>query len=169
MRYRIPLLCLVLLALAGGAWVGVRRRIQRGALAGSAGDEPRLHQDRPPHGGTAFSLGDGQFNLELVRDPASGTLRVFILDGEMESYVRIGAKELVLEVQAGDRWRTLRLMSVADPATGETVGDSALFRTRADWLKGQDPFHGVIPTLAIRDRTFRSVAFRFPEGNGRPD
>ncbi len=164
MRLRIPLLGLVLLVLAGGTWAAVRWRIRSGALAGSAQDVPRPRQDQPPHGGTAVSLGDGAFNLELVRDPATGTLQAYVLDGELEGYIRIGARALALELRQGGRRRTLKLLPVADPATGETVGDTALFQARADWLKGPAPFQGVIPALAIRGRRMPPVPFRFPEG-----
>jgi len=165
-RPRAALLCLILLALAGGAWISVRWRIRSGALAGSAKDLPRLRQDQPPHGGTPVSLGDGQFNLELVRDPATGTLQAYLLDGELEGYIRIRARELVLKVELEGRRRTLRLLPVADAATGETVGDTSLFQARADWLKGPAAIQGIIPEVAIRGRVFRSVSFRVPDGSG---
>jgi len=165
MRWKLPLAILILVAAAGGGWVLVRRNINAGAVAGSASDVVKPHQEQPPHGGTAVSLGDDDFQLELVRDPATGTLRAFLLDGEMESYVRIAAKALVLEVEREGRKDTLRLLPVADSATGETVGDTSLFQARADWLRRVDRFQGVIPSLAIHDQTFRLVKFKFPEGN----
>jgi len=167
MRWKTPIAVLVVLALAGGAWSLVRARINATALAGTSHDLPKPHQDQPPHGGTAIGLGDDQFNLELVRDPAAGTLKAFVLDGEMEDFIRIKARVLELEVEHDGRKETLKLLPVADAATGETVGDTCLFQTQADWLKRVDHFKGNIPSLAIQDQKFQAVAFAFPEGNSK--
>lgn len=112
-------------------------------------------------------LGDEAFHLELVRDPGTGTLRAYVLDGEMEQFVRIGASRLSLEVQREGGKTTLALLPVADLATGETVGDTSLFEARADWLRTTDRFKGVVRDLKIQDRAFKEVAFAFPEGNDK--
>lgn len=156
---------LVFLALAGGAWGLVRARIRATALAGTSHDIPRPHQDQPPHGGTPVGLGDDQFNVELVRDPATGTFKAYVLDGEMEDFIRIHMKALVIDADLGGRKETLTLLPVADPATGETANDTCLFQTRADWLRSVGHFKGVLRSLKIQDQTFQSVAFAFPEGN----
>ena len=162
---RKPLLLLVLLAaLAGGGWYLARARISAGALAGTALDVVKPHRNQPPHGGTPVVLGDGDFCMELVREPSSGTLRVYVLDGEMEDFVRIKEPQLELEIEQHGRRRTLGLRAVADPATGETVGDTCLFETRTSWLKGANPFKGVVKRIAIHDRTFQSIPFRCPGG-----
>ena len=158
---------LAALALAGGAWALVRSRIRATALAGSATDQPKPHRAAPPHHGTPVELGEEQFTLELVRVPESGTLRAYVLDGEMEGFIRIAARQLDLQIQGPGRQETLALKPVADPATGETAGDTSLFEARADWLKTADSFKGVFRNLKIRDQTFKSVAFSFPEGNAR--
>jgi hypothetical protein len=165
MRYKMPIAFLVVLALAGSAWFLVRARINATAVAGTSHDIPKPHQDQPPHGGTPIGLGEDQFNLELVRDPAAGTLKAFVLDGEMEDFIRISAKVLEIDVEHEGRKDTLKLLPVADAATGETVGDTCLFLTQADWLKRVDHFKGVIKNLAIQDQKFQSIAFSFPEGN----
>jgi hypothetical protein len=165
MRYKRPLAFLVVLSLAGGAWYLVRARISATALAGTSHDIPKPHQNKPPHGGTPIGLGDDQFNVELVRDPATGTLKAFVLDGEMEDFIRISAKVLVIDVEHEGRKDTLRLLPVADAATGEKVGNTCLFQTQADWLKLEGHFKGVIPSLAIQDQKFQAVSFKFPEGN----
>jgi len=167
MRYKGPIAFLVVLALAGSAWFLVRARINATAVAGTSHDVPKPHEDQPPHGGTPIGLGEDQFNLELVRDPAAGTLKAFVLDGEMEDFIRINAKVLEIDVEHEGRKDTLKLLPVADAATGETVGDTCLFETRADWLKHADHFKGTIRSLAIQDQKFQSVAFAFPEGNAK--
>jgi hypothetical protein len=162
-----PIAVLLALALAGGGWALVRRRIQATALAGTASDPVRPHQHRPPHGGTPIVLGDEQFHMELVRDAAAGTLRAYILDGELEDFIRIGAKAFTLQVERDGRKDTLAFRPVADLATGETVGDTSLFEARADWIRRTDRFKGNIINLPIRDQVFRAVAFGFPEGNDK--
>jgi hypothetical protein len=167
MNLKKPLALLIVLALAGGGWALVRWRIRATAVAGTAHDPVKPHQDQPPHGGTPIVLGDEQFHVELVRDPASGTLRAYILDGEMEGFVRISAKAFDILVDRDGRKETLAFRPVADLATGETVGDTSLFEARADWLKQVDHFKGVIRILPIQDQVFKAVAFDFPEGNDK--
>ncbi len=167
MRWIKWLLIPVLAALALGGWYAARTCIRATALAGSANDQPKPHQHHPPHGGTPVVLGDEAFHLELVRDPAAGTLRVYVLDDEMEDFVRIAARRMDFRVERDGRKETLTLLPVADAATGETVGDTCLFEAKADWLKRADHFKAVIPSLAIQDQAFKNVAFDFPEGNDK--
>jgi hypothetical protein len=167
MRWKAPIAILAVLAAAAGSWQLVRARIRATALAGTAHDQPKPHRHRPPHGGTPVVLGDEAFHLELVRDPAAGTLRAYVLDGEMEGFVRIAAARLTLEVDRNGGKATLALLPVPDPATGETVGDTSLFEARADWLKATGHFQGVFTGLKIRDQAFQRVAFSFPEGNDK--
>jgi hypothetical protein len=164
---KLSIALLAALAVAGGAWGLVRSHIRATALAGSAADRPKPHQAAPPHRGTPVVLGDEQFTIELVREPASGTLRAYVLDGEMEDFIRIAARQLDLQVQLQDRKESLSLKPVADLATGETVGDTSLFEARCDWLKSADTFKGTFRNLKIQDQTFKSVAFSFPEGNAK--
>ncbi len=164
MRPKHAIAILTVLALAGGGWALLRSRIGAAALAGSATDQPKPHHAVPPHRGTPVELGDEQFTIELVREPASGTLRAYVLDGEMESFIRIAARQLDLQVQGQ---ATLTLKPVADLATGETVGDTSLFEARADWLKSAATFKGIFRNLKIQDQVFKSVEFGFPEGNAK--
>ena len=165
MRARIPIAILALAAVGAGGWLLVRERIRSTAVAGTAHDQVKPVHDQPPHGGTPVVLGDEAFQLELVRNRAAGTLQVYVLDGEMEDFIRIPAARLDLQVQRAGRWTPLPLLPVADPATGETVGNTCLFQAQAEWLKSTDRFQGVFRDLKIQDQTFKKVEFRFPEGN----
>jgi hypothetical protein len=126
---------------------------------------PGRHEHHPPHGGTPVVLGNEAYHLEFVRDPAAGTLQAYVLDGEMEVFVRSAMPVLEVDAVAGGAPRVLRLAPVANPATGETVGDTALFEAQADWLKGAPDFDAVIPTVTVRGSTFTGVRFTFPKGN----
>ena len=167
MRLKHAFAPLIVLALAGGAWALIRSHIRATALAGSATDRPKPHRAVPPHGGTPIVVGDEAFTIELVREPGSGTLRAYVLDGELEGFVRIAAQQLSLEVEWQGGRKVLALKPVADLATGETAGDTSLFETRTDWLKKAGRFKGVFRNLRIHDQDFPAVAFSFPEGNSR--
>lgn len=125
------------------------------------------HQHHPPHGGTPVVLGAELYHLELVLDAASGRLSAYVLDGEMEEFIRIAAPSLEISVTAGGQPRTLVLSAVASPATGETVGNTSLFEVQADWLKTMREFDGVLTRIEVRGTAFTAVAFNFPKGNDR--
>lgn len=167
MRARNTIGILALLAACAGGWLLVREHIRATAVAGTTHDQVKPHQDQPPHGGTPVVLGDEAFHLELVRDSATGTLQAYVLDGEMEDFIRIGAARLDLEVERAGGSTSLPLLPVADPATGETIGNTCLFQAKADWLKTTDHFRGTFRNLKIQDQTFPKVDFRFPEGNAK--
>jgi len=123
------------------------------------------HEHHAPHGGTAVALGDEAFHLELVLDAASGELRAFVLDGEMENFVRCAMPSFEMNATSGGQTHRLIFAPVADEATGETVGDTSLFAATAEWLKHMREFDASIPLLTIRGATFRDVAVRFPDGH----
>jgi hypothetical protein len=124
-----------------------------------------LHQDQPPHGGTPVALGDN-YHIEFVLDAGSGTLSAYILDDEMEEFVRSDMPSFELMAKAGDAEHTLVFKPVANPATGETVGDTALFTAQAGWLKTTKAFAAVIKSVTLDGATFTNVAFNFPKGSG---
>lgn len=123
------------------------------------------HEHHAPHGGTAVVLGDEQYHLEFVRDAASGTLTAFVLDGEMEAFIRIEASMIELAVTVGGQSHALSLAAVANTTTGETVGDTSEFTVTADWLKTTSEFDAVIKRIVVRGVVFEQVAFNFPKGN----
>ena len=155
-----PLPCIVLVA-AALALAGCAPRNQAPAVAAA----PHKHQHHPPHGGTPVVLEEEVCHLELVLDPATGTLRAFVLDGELENFIRSAAPSIVIVATVRGVPQTLVLAAVPNPATGETVGDTALFETQADWLKTTAEFDAVLQSIAIRGTTFSNVKFNFPRGN----
>jgi hypothetical protein len=127
--------------------------------------QPHKHEHHPPHGGTPVVLGEEVYHIELVRDPEAGTLQAYVLDGEMENFIRSGVPSIEIDAMGADAPRTLVLAAVANPATGETVGDTSLFQAQADWLKATPEFDGVLRSITIRGTTFTDVKFNFPKGN----
>ena len=110
-------------------------------------------------------LGDEDYHIELVLDPAEGKLSAYVLDGEMEGFIRSSSANLEITATVDGAPRTLVLEAVPNPETGETVGDTALFEARADWLRSSTGFDAVLKAVAIRGTTFADVKFNFPKGN----
>jgi hypothetical protein len=146
------------------------------ALAGGCGGHQdnapanapaRMHVARPPHGGTPVALND-DYQLEWVLDAPAGKLQVYVLDGEMENFIRIAPPAFDLTVQLPGRRETLRLAAIANRATGEKVGSTSLFEAGADWLKTNHSFEAILPEIDVQGTVFSNVAFSFPNGDQAP-
>jgi hypothetical protein len=123
-----------------------------------------LHRDQPPHGGTPVALGEN-YNVEFMLDAASGTLSAYMLDDEMDEFVRSDLPSFEVTAKVGGVEQTLVFKPVANPATGETVGDTSLFTAQAGWLKTTKAFDAVIKSVTLDGTTFSNVAFNFPKGS----
>jgi hypothetical protein len=119
------------------------------------------HVHKAPHGGTLVELGDHAYNLELVRDAAEGKLTVYVLDGHAEEFIRIATPSFELIATAGGEKKPLTLRAVANPTTGETVGNTSQFEAQADWLKTTAEFSGAIPSLDVKGTQFANVTIAF--------
>jgi hypothetical protein len=100
-----------------------------------------------------------------VLDADAGTLQAFVLDGELEHFIRSAAPSFEVTATVDGGPRTLVFMPVANPATGETAGDTSLFEARADWLKTTRSFDAVLKTIDVRGKAFSAVKFNYPRGN----
>ena len=132
--------------------------------AASKNEKPHLHVDQPPHGGTAIDLGD-EYHVEFVRDAASGKMQAFVLDGEMEEFVRSSTKVFAIVAEFDGRKEKLDFTAIANRATGEAVGDTSLFEGQSDWLKAATNFDGVLDEISVRGTTYTNIPFNFPKGN----
>ena len=115
------------------------------------------HAHTAPHGGQLVEVGDHQFNVELVLDRETGRLAAYVLDGHAENFVRI--VQPAIEVRLKDPARGLLLTAVANPATGETVGNTSQFEATAPCLKSAGDVAGEIVRLEIRGATFSALSF----------
>lgn len=118
------------------------------------------HTHVAPHGGTLVELGQHAFNVELIRDLPDGKLTAFVLDAHAESFVRLPLEAFELVVDRAGSAETLRLAAVANPQTGEKVGDTSQFEARAEWLKTPGALTGSIKELEIRGSKFTGVKFQ---------
>ncbi len=139
------------------------------APAGADSAAPQAHHHHPPHGGTPVVLGEEEYHLELVLDAATGRLQAFVLDGEMENFVRSADRSIVIEASQAGTARSVELRAVPNPETGETVGDTAQFEASADWLKSARSFDGILKGITVRGKTYSDVTFNFPRGNDAGD
>ena len=122
------------------------------------------HAHSAPHGGALVEVGEHAYNLEFVRDAATGRLTAYVFDGHVENFVRLKAPSFDVVATVGGEKRPLTFRAIANPATGETVGDTAQFEAQADWLKTTATFDAVIPALTIKGTAFTAIAFNFPKG-----
>jgi hypothetical protein len=148
----------ILLVASGLLSGGCGRMSDRGA----SGEKPQMHRATPPHGGTPVPLGE-DYNLELICDSGSGTLSAYVLDDEMEEFIRSPNPSITIVAKADGGRRTLILGAVANAATGETVGDTSLFQGQADWLKAAPRFEGNLVGLTVRGTHFTNISFNFPK------
>jgi hypothetical protein len=123
------------------------------------------HTHEPPHGGTPVVLGYDDFHLEFVRDAEAGKLTAFVLDGHLHNFIRIRERYFEMDVAFNGQEETLTFRQVANPATGETVGDSSQFEAEADWIRTVDEFEAVIRQIDVRSNVYENVQFNFPEGH----
>lgn len=79
---------------------------------------PKAHADdeKPPHGGILKEVGDD--HLELVSDAVTGSLTLYVLNGQLQA-LAIAAKPLT--VQAKPAGSTVLIPVVLVPAAGDTA------------------------------------------------
>ncbi len=118
-------------------------------------------------GGTLVELGAHQYNLEFVRDAAAGSLTAYVLDGHAENYTRLSISGFTVVATVNGKSEALMMSAVANPMTGETVGDSAQFTANAEWLKRVGTFDAVIPAIDVRGAIFSQVNFTFSQAGSQ--
>ncbi|MGO8929964.1 MAG: hypothetical protein ACLQU3_24105 [Limisphaerales bacterium] len=123
------------------------------------------HEHKPPHGGAPVELGQEEYHVEFVLDAPEGKLQAFVMDGELENFVRIDAPSVEITAQVSGQQEQLRLHPVANNATGEKVGDTSLFEARADWLKATSTFDAVLKEITVHGKSYTNILFNFPKGN----
>jgi hypothetical protein len=127
---------------------------------------PMAHRHESLQGGTAVELGPHEFHLDVVHDPAAGTLRAYVMDGHMENFIRVRGESFEISAALPSGTTVLLLKAVANSATGEKVGDTSLFETREEALKNVAGFNAVLKQITIRGRNYANVAFRVGKTTG---
>jgi hypothetical protein len=127
------------------------------------------HAHTAPHGGTLVEIGEHQFNVELLLDPAAGKLTAWLLDAHAEHFVRSPLPALEVVLQPNGTPRPLTLLPVANSATGETIGNTSQFEATAEWLRGAGPLAGEFPRLEFRGAVFSAVKFKVSPATATSD
>ena len=117
------------------------------------------HVHQAMRGGILMELGPhgSGHNLELLKNN-KGEFEIFILDAHADNYVRI--KQSTIELNLADNNSTLTLNAVADPATGEKVGDSSLFRSSQS-VQNLLPMKAEIVDLKIGSSNYSNTPLSF--------
>lgn len=117
------------------------------------------HVHQAMRGGILMELGPhgSGHNLELLQNN-KGEFEIFILDAHADNYVRI--KQSTIELNLADNNSTLTLNAVADPATGEKVGDSSLFRSSQS-IQNLLPMKAEIVDLKIGSSNYSNTPLSF--------
>ncbi|MBW7876401.1 MAG: hypothetical protein H3C47_10475 [Candidatus Cloacimonetes bacterium] len=143
-------------------------------ILGCGFSEEDHHHHVAPNGGVLIPLGDHSGNIELLFDPESGKVRIWLLDGCAENYVRSAQKEIHLvirrqEITPGvtsaenDRVIRLKLSALKNRLTGETVGNTSEFGAIIDSLKGVKKFTGFFDKVEFRGFEFEKVPAHWDE------
>jgi hypothetical protein len=120
-----------------------------------------LHVHEPLLGGQLMALGEhgSGYNLELLID-AKNHFSVYILDAHAENFVRIDQESLQVNLSDENK-ASITLYAVADPATGETTGNTSHFQSKKTVEKFL-PIKGIIQTIEIGSKQYSEIEFFFP-------
>lgn len=129
--------------------------------SGTAGTPSEGHHHSAPHGGTLVEMGEEFAHLELVLDAETGTLTVYVLDGEAEHALPLDKPSLTLTVDS----KQLPLEPVADELTGETTSNTSTFRVTSEQLKGRKSFEGTLSSITVKGQTFEALDLGYPNGH----
>ena len=129
------------------------------------GDHDHDHAHQPKYGGTPVELGEHQYHVEVLRDAEQGKLKIWVLDGHLENFIRLKIDSFEMKATVGEKTEILTFLATPNSATGETVGDTSYFEAQADWLKETGEFAAEIVSLEIRGSKFEGVKFDYPKGN----
>ena len=98
--------------------------------------------------------------MELVLN-SDGFLSIYILDAHAEDFVRIPAHSITFDIQENNQSvQRIACNGVADPATGESLGNTSLFISTEPVLEFI-PFEAVFTQLEIGEISFAGQAFEF--------
>lgn len=124
------------------------------------------HVHQAMRGGILMELGPhgSGHNLELLLNN-KGEFEIFILDAHAENYVRIA--QSTIELNLADNNRTLTLNAIPDPATGETVGNSSLFRSSQS-VENLLPIKAEMVNITIGSSNYLNTPLSF-SGNPKSD
>ena len=117
-------------------------------------------EPKAPHGGLLIDAGDDFAHVEMVFDPAQGSLSAYILDGEAEEVVPI--KQPSILVRLVKPARTLKLKADVSRLSGEKPGATSSYTLTDLSLKGLSQLQGALVSVNINGNVFKNLAFQLP-------
>jgi hypothetical protein len=87
-----------------------------------AAGQPHEHESEGPHGGAIVELGDEEYHAEVVIDPKTYTLSVYLLGKDAKTATPIAAEEVTVVTEDDSK---LKLKAV--PQDGESGGKASKF------------------------------------------
>jgi hypothetical protein len=123
MRMCVLLIGWVCLAFAAGCNSGSQayHDVPKGARVK---DQPHQHEEGP-HGGHLVELGEEEYHAEVVFDPKTAKVTVYLLDSTAKKPAPIDAKEIKVELTMGGQPKSLSAKAVADK--GDPTNKSSRF------------------------------------------
>jgi hypothetical protein len=130
------------------------------------------HAEKGPHGGALAAVGEEDAHLEFVLDADSGTLKAYVLDGDADEAVAIkqASLQLAVTLRKGDDEEksglsedaVIMMLSAVSSADDGTASE---FEGQSYALKGAEKFAAVVTNVTVAGKSFKNVAFKYPEGN----
>lgn len=161
-QHRIAPVLFGSLLLVGTILSGACRKTPPGSSAAVAPEAaPHGHTHAAQQGGVLAELGEEEFHLEFTHGDGPGVLRAFVMDGEAEKFVRLDLPYFAATVRHDGRDMPVVFQATASSATGEKVGDTALFEA-ATGLPGKPAVTITVPVLAVKGRSYRDITAILP-------
>ena len=129
----------------------------------SAIKEPHHHE--APHGGTLIELGDHFGLMEILHDPAKGTLNAWFLDGCADNYVRLVRQKIKFVIHGRFLKKPVagtipfELLPKANPLTGETKSSTSQYQLVHEQFKDVPRLKGMILNVAYKGHDFINLTF----------
>jgi len=135
------------------------------AVTSEKKDTHHGHSHKAPHGGVLVELGDHFAYLEFVFAPDTGTLTMYVLDGEAEKALRVTHETVgvLFTTPEAIAARPFELQARANLLTGETVGDSSQFVLTNPAFVGLKAFEAKVIEIRIKGQSLRDVAVTWPD------
>jgi hypothetical protein len=117
-------------------------------------EESHHHVHSSLMGGTLIEIGDHAFNIEFLKKE-NGVWSLYILDAHAENFVRIKSPQINAFWVDGGLKTPIQFQAIANPATGETVGETSQFDFEA--IDANASGEILIPSLKISTKEFVDV------------
>lgn len=127
---------------------------------GEHADHDHGHAHSPKMGGQLVEVGSHEFNLELLRDAATGKVTLWVLDAHAENFVRLTNTTVSISVTAeGTKEELVVLKAVGNSATGEKVGDTSQFDGESGAFRTAKPLAVRVPSIQIGTKQYSGISF----------